>query len=410
MENLEKTTAPLESENKIIIDWLSVTFFDVTPDYIKSLLGLDTPDIDWRDELCYRNGYPRQASFSNIAIRYGAENADNWTSDNIKTADQKVRIDMGIQLDMSGNGCRAFETYAYGGQLGEDAWYKLLSDICALGASAHFTRIDLAFDDKPPIGEKGILPIRCIAEDTRCCNWTGPAKKWNIQESGDQDNHLHGLTIYIGSPKSMIRMRIYDKAAERGFDSSVHWVRVELVHRHDRAQAAVQEILNRGSIGEVMCGVLRNYCCYREEGIDSNKSRWPIADYWEKLLGEIPRIRLFSAPGEEYNFKKTEDFMIAQWGQAIQAYYQIHGSVVSLLQVSRKAHPDLKPKYKKAIEEAKLQAKREQEARQKIREEYLCSYDENFPIISGQMDMADIFPISDNPGAAGPRYKIPDNN
>ena len=122
MENLGKTTVPFESENKIIIDWLSVTFFDVTTDYIKSLLGLDTPDIYWRDELCYRNGYPRQASFSNIAIRYGAEIADNWTSDNIKTADQKVRTDMGIQLDMSGNGCRALETYGYGGVLKQDQY------------------------------------------------------------------------------------------------------------------------------------------------------------------------------------------------------------------------------------------------------------------------------------------------
>jgi len=125
----------------------------------------------------------------------------------------------------------------------------------------------------------------------------------------------------------------------------------------------------------VMCGVLRNYCCFREEGIDSNKSRWPIADYWEKLLDGVQRIRLFSAPGEEYNFKKTEEFMIAQWGQAIQAFYAIHNSMSELLSLCRKAHPELKPKYKKAIEEVLLQAKREQAERQKFREQYLCSYD-----------------------------------
>ena len=405
MENLGKTTVPFESENKIIIDWLSVTFFDVTPDHIKALLGLDTPDIDWRDELSYRNGYPRQASFANIAIRYGADKVENWTSDENKTAEQKVNCEMGIQLDMSGTGCRALETYSSRAIDKELNWPMLFREMLELDAKAHFTRLDLAYDDK-----EGLLPMNRIMCDTEDEYWTGSPSKWRIVKSGDQRNKLKGNTAYIGSNKSMVFLRIYDKAAEREYteDDNLHWIRVELVLRHDRAQAAAQEIIQRYSVGEVMCGVLKNYCCFRVPSNDSNKSRWPIADYWEKLLDGVQRIRLFSAPGEEYNFKKTEDFMIAQWGQVIQAYYEIHGTIVSLLQESRKVHPNLKPKYKKAIEEATLQAKREQAARQKFREQYLCSYDENFPILTGQMDMADIFPTSDNPGTAGPRYKIPE--
>ncbi len=401
MEKLRNTTDAVCSENIIVIDWLSVTFFDVTPDHIKALLGLNTQDIDWRDELCYRNGYPRQISFSNIAIRYGADKVENWTTDEKKSADDKVRFDMGIQLDMSGNGCRAFESY------GHSDWIKLLSDICALGKGAQFTRIDLSYDDRD-----GILPMQRIMCDTEDEYWTGAPSKWMTYRSGDQRNKLKGKTAYIGSKSSQVYLRIYDKAAEREFseDDNVHWIRVELVLRHDRSNAAVQEILQRNDVGEVLCGVLKNYCCFREPSNDSNKSRWPVAEYWEKLLNGVQRIRLFSAPGEAYNFKKTEEFMIAQWGQAIQTFYEIHKSMIDLLSMCRKAHPQLKPKYQKAIEEMKLQAKMEQQKRDLIRKELALSYDENFPIIDGQIDIADIFPINDNPGAAGPRYKIPNNN
>lgn len=397
MEIRPETPSKEYSENIIIIDWLSVTFHDVSLDYIKYLLGLHTPDIPWRDELANRNGYPKQMSFSNIALRYGADKAENYRNDTDKTADQKVRYDMGIQLDMSGNGCRAFETFGHGD------WMKLFQDILSLDTKVNITRIDLSYDD-----HDGILPMRRIADDTRYENWTGSPSKWAVYESGDQRNKLRGLTSYIGSKSSQVYLRIYDKAAERLFGSDRHWIRVELVLRHDRANAAVQEILNRNDVGEVLCGVLRNYCCFREESADSNKSRWPIADYWEKLLNGAQRVRLFSSPGEEYNFKKTYDSMINQYGQALQVVFRLRGTLAGLLNECRAAHPKLKPKYERAIEEEKALAALEHARLKKLREELALSYDENFPIIPGQMDMAEIFPDTDNPGAAGPRYKIPE--
>ena len=400
MENLpEKMNLP-HSQNLITVDWLSVTFHDVTTDYVKALLGLDTPDIPWRDELTNRNGYPRQLSFNNIAIRYGADNADNYKNDLEKTADQKVRYDMGIQLDMSGNGCRAFGSYST-----HPDWIKLFRDILSLDTKVNITRIDLAFDDRD-----GILPIERIVQDTRSGYWTGPAKKWVVYESGDQENNLIGRTVYIGSPSSMIRLRIYDKAAERAYsDGEKHWIRVELVLRHDRANAAAQEILDRNDIGEVLLGLLKNYCCFREESYDSNKSRWPITEYWQKLLDDVQRIRLFSAPGEEYNFKKTHDALVSQYGQALQVIAQLGGSLSQFLVECKHAHPDLKPKYRQYIEEVKYQRALEIARIQRIRAENALSYDENFPIIPGQIDMAEIWPDENNSGAAGPRYKILDD-
>lgn len=346
MKKLENQVFSVNKENAILIDWLSVTFHDIHVDDVKRLLGLSDPDIDWNDRLAFRHGYPRQCSFAGIVIRYGADDASNYTDDADKLAADKVRYDMGIMLDMSGSACRAFETYGHGD------WLRLLSDICNLNTRINFTRLDLAFDD-----HTGILDIGRIRSDVENRYFTGAPKKAHLHWSDDQLKDLQGLTLYIGSEKSPVFIRIYDKAAERDYGSELHWVRVELVLRKERATAAVAEILKRQHIGETMCGVLRNYCCFREPSADSNKSRWPIADYWSALIGSVERIRLWIAPGEPYNFKKTREHLVSQYGQAILTLVQIDGNVHDLLMECEKVHPELKKKYKLEIDRARLDRK-----------------------------------------------------
>lgn len=123
---MQNSVVSIPQENVILIDWLTVTFHDIQVQDVKKLLGLDQPDIDWEDRLSFRHGYPRQCTFANIVIRYGADNVDNYADDDKKSAADKVRYDMGICLDMSGNGCRSFETYGSGN------WMELLQKICNL--------------------------------------------------------------------------------------------------------------------------------------------------------------------------------------------------------------------------------------------------------------------------------------
>lgn len=371
----------VQQENVILIDWLTVTLYDVTVPEVQHILGMDYVDIDWDDRLAFQDGYPRRCSFANITIRYGADDVGNWKDTEKSTAAEKVRYDMGISLNMSGSGCRAFETYGHGD------WMKLLGDICSLEGKTNFTRLDLAFDD-----HTGILDVNRIRQDVEDRNFTGSPKKAKVVWSDDQREDLQGLTLYIGSEKSPVMIRIYDKAAERGYNSLKHWVRVELQLRLDRALAAVVAIRCRQDVGETFSGILRNYCCFREPSGDSNKSRWPIADYWQALINGAESIRLWFAPGEPYNFRKTEQHMVLQYGQALQAYAAIHGNIHELLAESRKAHPQLKTKYKNAINEAKLERKRQFDALNKLRRELgLYEKQDDFPIINDQMDMAEIF-------------------
>ena len=251
---------------------------------------------------------------------------------------------MGICLEMSGTGCRAFESHGFGD------WLKLLTDITqGQFGKVSITRLDLAYDD-----HTGILDIYRIESDARDRNLVCKARKVRSTWSDDWDEDIQGLTVEIGSRKSDVLVRIYDKAAERGFDHSKHWIRVELQLRKARALAAVMQILNFDSVGKVASGILRNYCTFRSPSSDSNRCRWPLTPYWDRLLLDMERIRIVLTPGEEYNFSKTEEHMLIQYGQAFITYYRIHGEIQSFLIDALKRFPVLKPKYESAILEHQL--------------------------------------------------------
>lgn len=373
MENLTQIDIPLK--NVILIDWLTVTLHDVSVDMVKWILGMGRSDIPWDDKLAFRHGYPRRCSFQNINILYGADDANNFSDPN------KARTDMGICLDMSGTGCRAFEQYGHGD------WFNLLTYMHEHCSCVNVTRLDLAYDD-----HTGVLDINRIRRDVEERNYTGSPKKSMIIWSDDQEENLQGLTVQIGSKASAVLIRIYNKAAERGYDHTRHWVRVELQLREDRAGAAVKAILDRQDIGLTFSGILRNYCTMREPVNDSNKSRWPVAEYWQNLIGDAERIRLWIAPGEPYNYYKTEKHLVHQYGQQLLACLQIYGNMGDLIAMCRKEHPDLNVKYKQAIEAAKLeQTQRRERMKETRRKLGIQDPDPELDRIYGhQMDFAEL--------------------
>lgn len=370
----ENQSSPIlleEKNNVFLIDWLTVVFHNVSVSFVQSLLGLYGPDVPWETEYAFRNGYPCRTSYKHINILWGADDERFYKSDDKKSASEKVRSDMGICLDMSGQGCREFENIQ-----GND-WLKFLHDICDRDFKTNITRLDLAYDD-----HTGILDLNRIACDVRDRYYTSPSKKSQIIWSDDQVNDVKGLTVYIGSKSSDVMVRIYDKAAEREFGSELHWVRVELQLRHDRSVAAAAEILKRQHIGMTAVGILRNYLTFREPVTsDENKSRWPVAPYWDKVLLDMERISLWISPGEPYNFSKTELHMIKQYGQALITFQEINGSVGPLLDACRRTYPAISKKYANVIadinrtrEEAKEEKRYQERAMLTMDQKYMEWY------------------------------------
>ena len=282
-------------ENIFLVDWLTFTVKGSTVDQVKSLIGLSDGYIKgsskW-EELGGCNGYPKSEFYNGIRIMYGASD------------------EMGICCNMSGQGCRTFESF------GSGDWMKLFQFLVNpdFQELVNITRLDLAFDD-----HNDVLDIDQIEHDLDAGNWTARFRWWAC-EYGSQ-----GVSMYMGSPKSDIRCRIYDKAAERGLENQ-HWVRVELQLRRNNATTAVQHIVSGMTVPAVFSGVLRNYIQFREPvETDSNKARWPLADYWAAFLDNAVPVTLWVDPGCEYNLEKLQRFVIDQAGNAISCYVMIHG-------------------------------------------------------------------------------------
>lgn len=301
--------------NLILIDWITVTSHCDDVDSFMRILGMADKGIPWESLDAYMNGYPKRTFWNGITI--------NWGSN---------REEMGVCLTLSGQGCRTFETYGHGD------WMALLS-LFISSKDYNITRLDLAYDD-----HTGVLPhIDVIRDDTEDGHYVSKSRWWKI-EYGSQ-----GTSIYHGSPRSDVRIRIYDKARERGFNDGRHWIRVELQLRSDRAGAAVASIVE-SDIGTTMCGVLRNYLTYRDPSGDSNKSRWDLTWYWAKLLGGVSAISLWHSPGEDYNISRVEEWLVKQCGGAILTWHQLY-NVSDLIYRIKQSGIQLSPKYKRILDE-----------------------------------------------------------
>jgi len=272
------------AENIVLYDWLSFTSKKHSPEDLIAALGLS--EVPWSITKGAR-GYQDRKYFSCISIHYNG------------------RADMGVWVEMSGQGCRTFETLS---RLQDNKWEKLFGFIRENGLK--ITRLDVAYDD-----HTGILNIRDIVQDTQAGMFISRSNYWETVLSSK------GATVQIGSPQSKVLIRIYDKAAERG-KTDEHWIRVEIQMRDDRAIQFTRIPL---PIGQAFAGVLLNYLRYIIPDEDSNRWRWPMMEYWSNLIEDAEKISIFRAPGMEYNEERCKNYVINQAGNAIDACIQMYG-------------------------------------------------------------------------------------
>lgn len=319
MEKLEKNLPSLPQENLILIDWLTFTVKTDDPASVKEMIGLRS--VGWEKCETGMNGYPEREFFGNINICYGAA------------------PEMGVCCTMSGQGCRTFETYS------NMSWIQLI-DLISHSDHIKVTRIDAAFDD-----HTDLLNIQRIRQDVEDRLYLSRSRKSSITISDNQNTDIKGISIEIGARSSDMLIRIYDKAAERGYKDDTHWIRIEMQMRSKIAIGFVDGMIDsQFDFGIYFRGVLHNYLRFVTEKEDTNKSRWPTADYWAELLDGVGKIRCWSAPGIDYNMSRLENFVLRQAGNAIETYVKVFGWMKLDIRL-RERNTELPTKYKKLLQE-----------------------------------------------------------
>lgn len=299
-------------ENLVLYDWVSITSKIHSPEQMISLLGME--NVTW-EQIKGAHGYKDRLYWNCISIHYNGSD------------------DMGVWLELSGQGCRAFETFGHGD------YEFLFSVVLQNPEQMKFTRLDVAFDD-----HTGLLDMNTLISDALASNYVAKATSWEVVQSNK------GTSVIIGSRQSPILIRIYDKAAERNLTDGSHWVRIELQLRDERAtEFARYQMKHNFEVGETFAGVLLNYLRFVvPDEMDSNKWRWPLTNYWSDVVGAACAIPIYVKPGVTYNLLNCEEFVYGQCGNAISALLQVYDFKTFLDKLQhRKSRPN--PKYTRMV-------------------------------------------------------------
>lgn len=318
----QKNNLP-DTTNKILVDWLSFTSKIDSDFSFFEVLGLS--HIKKYFQLIYGfQGYKQRFYFEGISIHYGhAKNAGVW-------------------VEMSGQGCRTFETYS------KISFVELFKVIIynQENEDYHVTRLDVAFDDFHKV-----IPLKKLSNQILDEHFVTKFEPKSI--TAQIHPGRKGITCDIGSDSSNLKFRVYDKAYERGYFEEIEkngfsWTRWEMQLRDERAYNFMKLSLD-SDVGQIFRGVLLKY--FRVVDVnksDSNKRRWNTSKWYLKFIGDVENISLFTPCKTDYNLYKCERYVYTQAGNAIDALIRIKG-VENFIAELRASKSETTPKYKELI-------------------------------------------------------------
>lgn len=285
--------------NTLIVDWCQFTIFYKDLKILEDSYFISIKDFAINliiklfkinpAELCFEtggiNGYEYSISYKNIYCYYSIS-----------------RPDMGINFKLSGQACRDFENLNI-------EWIDFFKKLNTYVVG--YNRIDIAIDDYTD----KYFDIRKLQKYIKKGYVSSKFKSsLELTKRNILDGSILGDTLQFGSKASRVQITFYNKMLERQsqnyiIDNSItNWTRTELRFRQERAKEIVNLIINDNNFSNTIKGILKNYICFLEPTGDSNKSRWPVAEFWEDFTNNLDKIKL-SRINIENTISKKKDWL-----------------------------------------------------------------------------------------------------
>lgn len=314
----------------IILDWLSFTIFG------------HSLQVVLEDVL----GFGRDDFFHAGAGSYGYREKYVLKENPYVTVFTDGREDQGIHVQISGQGCQ-------------------------------FTRVDLALDDRE--GRWYTIPqlVGHIRRQEIVSCW----KKAEVDTGlGLSRGEVQKQVIYLGSPRSDFSLRIYNKTLEQKSSGRLTpqeleqlpqgWIRWEITCRHRRAQALVEELLERGMAGAVFAGLLRGAMriVHRKEQ-DSNRRRWPEREKWRQFVGRAEPLVLYVPPVEQ-TLKRKVKWLQEQVAPTLAALCQMKNGTALVFEAIAMGQSFIKAPLARQVEVYNQQVKDDASVRNLVRRPY----------------------------------------
>jgi len=331
-------TIPLEKSLIACVDWVSITFFEVH--FWQEVAHLlNVPESEFEECESGRNGYRKMVKCGNILIMYDGNRSNSQGSQ-----------DMGIHLDISGQGCREYENRFSN----EWDWTHLFALL--LNFKIKFSRLDIALDDF-----FGYFTLHQLYLKIRKGEISSKFKRWKNFESGSiSTGEIDGQTIYLGTDDIMFRF--YDKKSERenkGYEISqevTFWNRYEIQLRHQRANTAAYLLGNETfKIGQFAVGLFSEYVNVKiRNNNEKKKSRWKNTKWWDTFINGVEKVKLYQVPPEK-NIVKSQRWLTNDVSTTLAMVYYAHDENSDIIKsLLNRGTSKLKRKHWDQIEQFKL--------------------------------------------------------
>lgn len=296
---------------EVLVDWLTFSVKTDNPDdVIRDWLGME-PDLF--ESFPYGiNGYLQSKRFSSIIVAFNGYGTSLFS-----------RAEMGVCVSMSGDGCRTFERFSALGFNGlfeklVEGMYEVDEETGGLkrkerkASSCNASRIDVACDEK-----SGLLDMDLMFKKIMLRHEFNSRMKKPRAVLGKDGDDWDGRTLYVGSPKSDFRIRIYDKVAEQKGkgnwkkNAKGDWIRVEMVMKDENACGFILEAVKTESIGELAARVLNDKFRFIERD-DTNISRCSVCGWWASFVEEVKSVVIWSRTVIQHPLHRVETWIRSQ--------------------------------------------------------------------------------------------------
>lgn len=235
--------------------------------------------------------YPAKVKFKTYQTRW--QIGDIYISGNAQNTEDNPQ-GSGCYLVMSGRGCNDIfrilnnRGHSFGDMFRRcEHWFN---------ADFHFTRLDIAVDDR---NEAPFFTPQQIRKKCEKDEYVSTSEYCRFNDSKYSGEDL-ARTTYIGAGKSGISYRFYDKDKEvsakynKPIEEIGSWKRTEIQLRDEKAHSfAMLYKENPLDLGELAFNVLAgNLRFVVPDKNESNKSRWKTCRFWERFLGAVEPLKL----------------------------------------------------------------------------------------------------------------------
>ena len=296
---------------EVSIDWYQFTLPHRVVREFESSEGLDVMGLsNWLGipvKTCSdgvsRFGYTNAASLDGMGgafVLWGGVMVDDGNGGQVVSTNGTAHI------QLSGSALRHFISY------GMDL-HKLMAKVDKYGGKVK--RIDIALDDR-----MGILSQKTMLDAALEGNIMSRFKNKNNPTYIGNGAHNEGLdwTLYFGSKGGKAMVRVYNKSAERGLSSDMHWVRIEAEFRREKAQAVASELIRSYTAGTCV-GIVRGVIDFRDKDTATRATNRKLLPWWAEFTGDCEIVRHSAVRNDTPTIEGVMDAVREQWGPYLTA-------------------------------------------------------------------------------------------